>query len=1049
MKKFLSLVLALVMTMSLVTVSAGAKDFTDDDKITYEEAVNVISTIGVVDGYEDGNFNPQGSLTRGAAAKIICNMILGPTTAAELHADTAPYKDVPTNHTFAGYIAYCAKEGIISGYADGTFRPAGTLTGYAFMKMLLGALGYDAEIEQYTGANWSINVAKKAINIGLNKSLEGEFNGIKAVNREEAALYAFNTLKSDLVEYETTISTTINGQTVTVGNSQAKAQKWNNSATRINHIKDDEYIQFAEQYFTKLELENTTDAFGRPSREWTFKGDEIGTYVNRDLLVESYTEKVTGKDLYDLLGKNVIADYDFDIYVDGETEKAILDKWDTTYFTAGNLVKGNDKKVGNTDNGVLTEVYRDSDEKEVTIAIINTYLAEATADYDTKREEASFKIWGIDDAGKKQFVKRDNNNDEILKASAEDFDVEDVEDGDIVLVTIAEGEIQTIAEPEVLETVEISAFKKGSNLTVDGTKYKYASTACYDAKALVKYTSEDGIVINLKETNYDVYLDPYGFVIGVEEIDPEDNYVFITGADKNYSNLFATTADMGAIFLDGTMDTIEVNVKKSDALSNVNKGWDGTSGVNTNALINTWCTYTVNDDGVYTLKIAKNQYAWDLGAGNTKDINKKSISLAAGDDGAGKVNKYVFGNDKTVYLNVSLENINAYDNNSKITSVISDVESVSVGIKNTDLEVKDVNFLTADSSKAADIVPVGDIYTVWDGGYAVGVVAIGEDQGVSSNYAYVTSGNVKEESYDKTNKEHTWTREVIIDGKLTDITYKGDTIDVIGKGDGFGRTDNKMDAGYWYKVTYYADGTVKNTEALRDDFGVKSELVGDIKLIEGATHDRDEDVVVYSEWFSTTAQSLDYEDGSLYVVNTEKTGFPVHPEAKVVLANADGKGDRWDDVDDSYVGYTGLETAISHLNFNFQGRLNAILEDGVATVIILDCSAKDPGYDAGSDKDTSDTYKVSLAVNASNQVELKVEGLKASIAAQDFTWTATVTSIFGADTELTSAGDIAAPTDNVTPKTDIIASTVNGLVTYQVTVTFDDGTVLTTNPVRG
>ena len=46
-------------------------------------------------------------------------------------ADAAPYKDVPTNHTFAGYIAYCQKEGIISGYADGTFKPAATLTGYA------------------------------------------------------------------------------------------------------------------------------------------------------------------------------------------------------------------------------------------------------------------------------------------------------------------------------------------------------------------------------------------------------------------------------------------------------------------------------------------------------------------------------------------------------------------------------------------------------------------------------------------------------------------------------------------------------------------------------------------------------------------------------------------------------------------------------------------------------------------------------------------------------------------------------------------------------
>ena len=87
---------------------------------------------------------------------------------------------------FAGYIAYCQKEGIISGYADGSFRPAGTLTGYAFMKMLLGALGYDAEIEGYTGPNWSINVAKQAIGIGLNRGLEGEFNGIKAVTREEA-----------------------------------------------------------------------------------------------------------------------------------------------------------------------------------------------------------------------------------------------------------------------------------------------------------------------------------------------------------------------------------------------------------------------------------------------------------------------------------------------------------------------------------------------------------------------------------------------------------------------------------------------------------------------------------------------------------------------------------------------------------------------------------------------------------------------------------------------------------------------------------------------
>ena len=136
MKKFLSLVLALVMTMSLVTVSAGAKDFTDSSKINYTEAVDVMSAVKVIDGYADGSFNPSATLTRGAAAKIICNLILGPTTASALVADAAPYKDVPTNHTFAGYIAYCSEAGIIDGYSDGTFRPGNTLTGFAFLKVM-------------------------------------------------------------------------------------------------------------------------------------------------------------------------------------------------------------------------------------------------------------------------------------------------------------------------------------------------------------------------------------------------------------------------------------------------------------------------------------------------------------------------------------------------------------------------------------------------------------------------------------------------------------------------------------------------------------------------------------------------------------------------------------------------------------------------------------------------------------------------------------------------------------------------------------------------
>ena len=331
MKKFLSLVLALVMTMSLVTVSAGAKDFTDNSKINYKEAVDVMSAAKVIDGYAEGDFRPANTLTRGAAAKIICNLILGPTTAEALVADAAPYKDVPTSNVFAGYIAYCAKEGIISGYADGTFRPAASLSGYAFMKMLLGALGYDATTEGYTGNNWSINVAKRALNVGLDDDLKGDFNGVKAVNREEACLYAFNTLKATMVEYENSNSVTVNGITFT---NKSTAKDMKNDTKTDGNIKDDGLMQFAEKYFSDLKGTPATDDLGHPSTKWMWKKDKIGTYAND--ADETYTltgtyEIGTGKDYASLLA--VLKDEDFtdnkdlklakdvDVYVNGAAVK--------------------------------------------------------------------------------------------------------------------------------------------------------------------------------------------------------------------------------------------------------------------------------------------------------------------------------------------------------------------------------------------------------------------------------------------------------------------------------------------------------------------------------------------------------------------------------------------------------------------------------------------------------------------------------------------------------------------------------------------------------
>ena len=273
MKKFLSLVLALVMTMSLVTISAGAKDFTDNDKVNYDEAVQVISMLGIVNGYEDGSFKPANTLTRGAAAKIIANFKLTPAVADALKGSETTFKDVPATNVFSGYIAYCASEGIIAGYADGTFKPAGTLTANAFMKMLIGALGYDTTT--YVGDNFATKVALKVKELGL---AEGNtFVGSKALTREEACLYAFNALSKNGVYYEGGSSVTINGVNIVTGAVEKKYE--DTYGKRVFGLKD----------------ETAVDVFGRPATKYT-AGKASVTVAKTPVL--SYKGAVSAKTLF-------------------------------------------------------------------------------------------------------------------------------------------------------------------------------------------------------------------------------------------------------------------------------------------------------------------------------------------------------------------------------------------------------------------------------------------------------------------------------------------------------------------------------------------------------------------------------------------------------------------------------------------------------------------------------------------------------------------------------------------------------------------------------
>ena len=687
MKKFLSLVLALVMTMSLVTVSAGAKDFTDNSKINYKEAVDVMSAAKVIDGYAEGDFRPANTLTRGAAAKIICNLILGPTTAEALVADAAPYSDVPTTNNFAGYIAYCAKARIISGYADGTFRPAATLSGYAFMKMLLGALGYDATAEGYTGNNWSIQVAKRALsaNVDLADGLNGDFNGVKAVTREEACLYAFNTLKATMVEYENSNSVTVNGITFT---NKSTAKDMKNDTKTDGNIKDDGLMQFAEKYFSDLKGTPATDDLGHPSTKWMWKKDKIGTYAND--ADETYTltgtyEIGTGKDYASLLA--VLKDEDFtdnkdlklakdvDVYVNGAAVK-------TTEAEAVVKALMNDAKGGTT-----VELYYNDDNKDVVdcVTILNYSIGQikdvsTKLTKDQKDDGATSKIkvegkWYLD-------------NDVV------GFDSKTYVEDAYVLYILKSTTEMSASQIAAEITGKVTAIKGSDKATIDGTQYKYVKNA---------------VTIDVDDEG-SFYLNVAGQIAAVDTDSKSDNYAFIYNLKKdtnkvNSDGVLADTITAYYVTTDGTKASavVDADVETTSGEKTFYYA-DTKTEVESGVVI----AFSINSDGELVLETEKDTIKNNV----TKTIDK---THAAGTDSDTQfIFAYADGSKfktstATGYKNVSVKGQQVCT----VTNKDGDYLYVFVGVKNGTLS-SDVQYAVVTDGKASKTKDGKDTFYSYD-----------------------------------------------------------------------------------------------------------------------------------------------------------------------------------------------------------------------------------------------------------------------------------------------------------------------------------------------
>ena len=161
LKRVLSLGLTGAMLAGLLTVGASAADFTDVEKIQHDEAVNVLVALNVIDGKPDGSFDPEGNVTRAEMAKMIAVAMNGGNEANTGTKTTPSFTDIK-GHWAESYIEYCHDLGIISGRGDGTFDPGSNVTGLEATKMVLSAMGFDAEAYKLTGAQWAVRTDEVA-----------------------------------------------------------------------------------------------------------------------------------------------------------------------------------------------------------------------------------------------------------------------------------------------------------------------------------------------------------------------------------------------------------------------------------------------------------------------------------------------------------------------------------------------------------------------------------------------------------------------------------------------------------------------------------------------------------------------------------------------------------------------------------------------------------------------------------------------------------------------------------------------------------------------
>ena len=481
MKKLLALVLALVMTLSLA-VSASA--FKDDKDVSadYAEAVAVLNGMDVFKGYEDGSFKPQGNITRAEVATIIYRIYTGDVAKNDksgLYSTYNKFSDMTGAGWAAGYIGYCANAELVKGYPDGTFKPSGNVTGYEVLAMILRAVGYDKNNE-FSGADWSLNVAKYAEQLGVLKNVDKNTNLGAPATRELVAEILFRAIQQPTVTY-----------------TPAFGYQTDKALTLAQ-------VTLAKKNFN-LDSKDSEDEWGRPSTKW-YNTKTNKTYAEVVATPDaSYNVATAQCDICSALGEKTSAKI-VETYTNGVKSTAAV----TYKATATKAMVGA--------QGEQIEFYELKD-GGYRLVIVDTYLAYVKSvvtekldknghvDRDDYLELVAFT--GVDDNrnATTSTVYVDGNDyakDEYVLVN---INAEKANNVEFVGLKGKQAYVEVVGKADSLDAAQTAIWRNANQHTIDGKDY---DDACKFFQDDAKYT---------KNVKYTWYFDQFGNVIGSVALD--------------------------------------------------------------------------------------------------------------------------------------------------------------------------------------------------------------------------------------------------------------------------------------------------------------------------------------------------------------------------------------------------------------------------------------------------------------------------------------------------------------------------------------------------